>query len=149
MSFSSSVSLVGRVLLCAIFVLAGIGKIQDWSGTAAMMQAHGMRAVDVLLPAAILVEVGGGLLLLVGWQTRWAAAALFLFLIPTTLIFHHFWDLQGAEQVMQMTHFLKNVAIMGGLLEFAAVGAGALSVDAMLARGGIGLPTMPNPQLPR
>ncbi len=97
---SACVSLAGRVLLCAIFLLAGAGKIQNWSGTAAMMEARGMPAVQLLLSAAIAVEIGGGLALLVGWQTRWAAIGLFLFLIPTTLVFHHFWDLQGAEQTV-------------------------------------------------
>jgi putative oxidoreductase len=134
LAFQSSFSLIGRLLLSAIFLMAGLGKIMDWSGTVGMMEAHGMPAVQVLLPLAILVELGGGLALLVGFQTRGAAFLLFLFLIPTTLIFHHFWDLQGAERVTQMTNFLKNVAIMGGLLEYTAMGAGRFSVDAWLTR---------------
>ena len=145
----SLLSLAGRICLCAIFLLAGAGKIGDWSGTAAAMEAHGIPAVPLLLPLTIVAEIGGGLALLVGWQTRWAALGLFLFLIPTTLIFHHFWDLPDPEQNMQRIHFLKNLAIMGGLLEFSAMGAGGLSVDALSANSALAAPSFtPKTQQP-
>lgn len=130
------VALVGRVLLSAIFVLSGFTKLTNWSGTESSMASHGMPAVPVLLVLAILVERGGGLALLFGCQTRAAATGLVLFLIPTTLIFHNFWAYQGQEQQMQMINFLKNRAIMGGLLKVAADKAGILSVDAAVARSG-------------
>jgi putative oxidoreductase len=122
--------------------LSGVGKIMDWSGTEAMMSAHGMPAVPLFHIGAIVVELGMGLLFLVGWQTRWAALGLFVFLIPTTLIFHHFWDLADPERTAQMINFLKNLAIMGGLLEVCAFGAGAISVDAWLQRSRFAIPSM-------
>jgi putative oxidoreductase len=100
------------------------------------MAAHGMTAIPLLLTGAILVEILVGAALLLGFQTRVSAGLLFVYLIPTTLVFHNFWMLSGAEQQMQMVHFLKNLAIMGGLLEFVGVGAGALSLDAFLSRTG-------------
>ena len=70
-----------------------------------------------------------GLLLALGWKARWAAVALFLFLIPTTLIFHQYWGIEPKLAQVQKIHFLKNVAIMGGMLMVLAIGAGAWSVD--------------------
>lgn len=110
----------GRVLLALIFVLSGIGKLTGWSATAGMMASKGMPAVSFFLAMAILFELGGGLSLLTGFKARIGAAALFLFLIPVTLVFHNFWAVQGMEQRMQMINFLKNLSIMGGLLLLAA-----------------------------
>ena len=130
----SYVSLAGRILLSVIFLLSGISKLMNWSETANMMAAHGMTAIPFFLTMAVIIEIAGGLALLLGWQTRAASLILFLYLIPVTLVFHHFWDLQEPVRQMQMINFLKNLAIMGGLLEFCAVGAGGLSVDARMAR---------------
>jgi len=127
-------ALAGRILVSVIFLLSGVMKIMDWSGNAAYMESHGMPAIPVLLTAAIVVEILGGLAVLLGYQTRAVALILFLYLIPTTLIFHNFWTLHGPEQQNQMFHFLKNLAIMGGLLEFCAAGAGSVSLDAAAAR---------------
>jgi len=120
---------VGRTLLAFIFLFAGLGKIFDWSGTAGYMAAKGMPLVPLFLAVAIAVEVLGGLSVLLGLRARWGAIALFLFLMPTTLVFHNFWALAGMERRMQMIMFLKNLAIMGGLLLVASRGAGPLSVD--------------------
>jgi putative oxidoreductase len=130
-TMKSSLMLTGRVFLAAIFLLAGTAKLTDWSNTERLMTDHGMVGVQYLLPAAAFVEIAGGLALLVGWATRPAALALFLFLIPTTLIFHNFWAFEGVAQQQQMQHFMKNLAIMGGLLEMAAAGAGSFAVDAV------------------
>lgn len=111
--------LVGRILLSVIFVLSGLGKIAQWSGTAQMMASKGMPLVSLLLPLTILVELGGGLMLLTGFGARFAAVLLALFLVPTTLIFHNFWAVTGPEHMMQQVNFLKNVAIIGGLLVYA------------------------------
>jgi putative oxidoreductase len=120
---------LGRIFLALLFVVSGIGKITGYAGTAAVMASKGLPMVDILLPLTIAVELGGGLLLALGWKARWAAAALFLFLIPTTLIFHQFWGIDPKLVQMQKIHFLKNVAIMGGMLLVLAIGAGAWSVD--------------------
>ena len=122
--------LFARVLLCAIFLMSGFGKISDWQGTTGYMAAKGMPAVSLFLAGAILLELGGGLSLLLGFRARAGAAALTLFLIPATLIFHNFWAFEGMDQRLQMINFLKNLAILGGLIQTMVYGAGAFSLDA-------------------
>jgi putative oxidoreductase len=121
---------VGRTLLSLIFVVSAIGKMADWSGTAGYMASKGMVAIPFFLPMAILVEATGGLAMLTGLKARWGALALFLFLIPVTMIFHNFWSLGGGERQMQTIHFMKNLAIMGGLLTVAAFGPGRFILGA-------------------
>ena len=128
-TYESLAMFVGRIFLALLFVVSGVGKITGYAGTAAYMASKGLPLVDVLLPMTILVELGGGLLLALGWKARWAAAALLLFLIPATLIFHQFWGIDPKLAQMQKIHFLKNVAIMGGMMMVLAIGAGAWSVD--------------------
>jgi putative oxidoreductase len=125
----NAVVLVGRILLAVIFILSGIGKITGYDGTAAYMASKGLPMVGILLPLTILTELGGGLLLAVGFKARWAALWLFLFLIPTTLIFHKFWGIDPKEAQNMQIHFMKNVAIMGGMLMVFAFGPGRYSVD--------------------
>lgn len=116
--------LAGRILLALIFILAGYGKIKGWDGTLGFMASKGLPMPEVLLALTILVELGGGLLLLVGFQARWAALALFLFLIPVTLVFHPFW-----ADPEQYNSFMKNLAIMGGMLYIMVYGSGPYSVQ--------------------
>jgi len=120
---------LGRFLLALIFVFSGWGKIVGFAGTVSYMASKGMPWPQVLLPGAILIELGGGLALMLGWKARWAALAMFLFCIPTTLIFHNFWALPPEQAQTQMINFLKNLALMGGLLYVVAFGPGAFSVD--------------------
>jgi putative oxidoreductase len=96
-SWRGYLELLGRLFLGAIFVLSGVGKLADWSGTAAQMTKEGMVAVPLFLVGAIALELGGSVALLIGCWTRAAAAALVVFLIPTTLIFHDFWTFEGQE----------------------------------------------------
>jgi putative oxidoreductase len=131
---SASASLLGRILLSVIFLVEGPTKVIDWSHTAEGMANHGIPLVPLSLTVAVVVETLGRLAILLGFQTRVMALVVFMFLIPTTLIYHNFWAASGSQQQDYMLHFLKNLAIMGGLLEFCAFGAGALSVDARLAR---------------
>lgn len=121
--------LVGRILLALIFVLSGFGKITGFAGTAAYMASKGLPMAEILLVPTILIELGGGLMLIFGYRTRLAAAVLFLFLIPVTLVFHNFWAAPAAEAQMQMINFMKNLAIMGGMLCITAFGAGRYSLD--------------------
>jgi putative oxidoreductase len=116
------VNLAGRVLLAHIFLLAGINKITGYSGTQGYMEAMGVPGM--LLPLVILLEIGGALALIAGWQTRLAAYALALFSIVSALIFH-----SNLGDQMQMILFMKNWAMAGGLLVLAANGAGAFSLD--------------------
>jgi len=116
--------LAGRLLLAYIFIVAGYGKIAGFAGAAKYMASKGMPMVEPLLVGAILVELVGGLMIAVGFKARWAAWAIFLFLIPTTLIFHPAWADPG-----QTIQFNKNLAIMGGMLYVAFMGPGRLSLD--------------------
>ncbi len=129
-AFPSTALLTGRILLSLIFLVSGLMKLFAWQTTAGYMESKGMPAVPVLLTGAVLVELAGGLCLLFGFQVRLAALILILYLIPATLIFHNFWTLEGQEQQNQLHHFLKNLAIMGGLLSLAAAGAGVYALDA-------------------
>ena len=126
---SNVAALVGRLLLAIIFIKAGWGKIGGFEGTAGYMASKGLPMVQVLLVLTILVELGGGLLLAIGYKARWAALAIFLFLVPVTVMFHPFWGIPAEQVQNQMNHFLKNVAIMGGMLMVFAFGPGAYSVD--------------------
>lgn len=123
-------SLIGRVLLGLIFVMSGINKIADPDGTQQYMSAMGITTATAFLYAgAVLLEVAGGLALLLGVWAKWGATALIGFMIPATLIFHSNFDDQN-----QIIHFLKNLAIIGGLLYIASYGSGRLSVDHGLSR---------------
>jgi putative oxidoreductase len=121
---------VGRILLAIMFILSGFGKITGYDGTAAYMAAKGMPMIGVLLPLTILTELGGGLLLLIGFKARWAALALAGFSILAGLTFHDFWNVTDAAQHMsQQINFMKNLSIAGGMLMVFSLGAGAYSVD--------------------
>ena len=127
-TYQPHLALLGRICVALIFLMSGINKIMDPQGTQQYMAAMGMTTATTLLyVGAIVFEVGGGLSILLGYWARVGAAALFLFMIPTTLIFHSNFGDQN-----QMIHFLKNVAMMGGLLYVMAYGAGRLSLDARL-----------------
>jgi putative oxidoreductase len=118
--------LVGRILLAAIFVLAGYNKITGYAGSVAYMEAYGLPGI--LLPGAILFEFVGGLAIVAGFQTRLAALAIAAFSIIAALVFHN-----KLSEPMQMIMFMKNFAIAGGFLVLFASGPGAYSVDARRA----------------
>ncbi|MGK5595231.1 MAG: DoxX family protein [Parachlamydiaceae bacterium] len=121
---------VARVLLSLIFIVAGIGKVVNFSETQQYMLSAGItQFTSALLVVALLVELLGGVFLIMGYRTRAVALVLFLFLIPTTFIFHHFWAMPEPEKIVQSTMFFKNLAIMGGLLSLASSGPGKLAVD--------------------
>jgi putative oxidoreductase len=122
-------ALVARVLLAVIFIYSGFGKITGFAGAAAAIAGKGLPLPEVMAAGAIAVELGGGLLLLLGWKARWAALVIFLFLIPTTLLFHDFWASPPAQVNAQRTNFLKNLAIMGGMLMVWAMGPGRYALD--------------------
>lgn len=121
--------LVGRILITAIFLFAGFGKVTGFEGTVGYIASKGLPLPQLAAIGAILVELGGGLLVLVGWKTRWAAAALLLFTGLTALIFHNFWAVPADQAQDQMIHFMKNISMMGGLLYVVVHGSGPVSVD--------------------
>ncbi len=122
--------LVARVLLAQLFIVSGIGKIGKFGGVAAYMASMGLPMAQVLLVLTIALELGGGILLVVGWQARWVATALFGFTFITAVIFHPFWSADAASFPNQLNNFLKNLSIMGGMLYVMAYGAGPLSLGA-------------------
>jgi putative oxidoreductase len=126
---SDGLALLGRALLCVLFVVSGWGKIGGFADTAGFIGSKGLPLPQVLTAIAIAVELGGGLLLLIGWKARWIAWAMAAFTVVITPIFHSFWDAPAAEVMNQQVNFLKNVAIIGGLLMVAAMGPGRYSVD--------------------
>ena len=127
-NIANTAALVGRILLAVIFITSGFGKITGYDNTAAYM-ATKLPMVGVLLPLTILTELGGGILLAIGWKARWAALALAGFTLLAALIFHNFWAVEAAQKMMQQINFMKNVAIAGGLLMVFAFGPGRYSVD--------------------
>ncbi len=110
---------LGRVLLSVIFILSGLGKLPHFQGVAGMMAAKGIPLASVALVITLFIEIGGGLMVLTGYKAKYAALVIALWLIPVTLAFHHFWGIPAEQQQEQMINFLKNVAIMGGLLVLA------------------------------
>jgi len=129
-------TLAGRILIAVIFLISGFFKVGGYAQIVAYATAVHLPAPGVAIAAAAAVELAGGLAILVGFKTRFAAWLLFLYLIPVTYVFHNFWAVQGQEQQMQMVNFLKNVAIMGAMLVLSVNGAGSYSVDGKLAKKG-------------
>lgn len=127
---------LGRLLIAALFIPAGLTKIPGFENTATYMTAKGLPLVSLLLVATIVIEVGCGLLILVGWRAREAALLLFLFLVPVTLIFHGFWGIEDlTARAQEQRTFMKNLAIMGGVLMIAGLGSGPLSLQATKPKG--------------
>jgi putative oxidoreductase len=114
-------ALVGRLFVAIIFLASAFGKITNFDGTLQFMESHGMPAVNFLCVAAIAVEALGAIALILGYKTKWGAAALAGFLVAATWVFH-----TGPDQRIQL---LKNLAILGGLLNLIARGPGGISLE--------------------
>ena len=122
-------SLLGRIGLGLLFLWSGYGKIAYTAANVGYMQAYGMPAADILIWPAALVEVVAGAMLVLGWKARWAALALIVFTIPATFIFHAYWGVPADQVMNQQIHFMKNLAILGGLLSVFAHGSGRYALD--------------------
>ena len=122
--------LIGRILLVLIFLQSGIGKIENFGGTAQVMANHGMPYANFFLVGAIFFELVGSVTVILGYFTRFGALLLLIFLIPTTLIFHNIF-----VDPKMMVHFMKNVSMFGGCLILLASGAGRFSLDSLLRSG--------------
>src|SRR3954462_9237048 len=108
--------LIGRLLIAAIFVKSGLGKITGFEGTVGYIASKGLPLPQLAAIGAIIVELGGGIMVVLGWKARWAAAAMFIFTAAAALIFHNFWAVPPDQAQNQMIHFMKNVSMLGGLL---------------------------------
>jgi putative oxidoreductase len=124
-----SALLVGRILLSLVFLNAGYRKLMAVAGSAGYFGKLGFPMPEVLVWVAIAIELGGAILLIVGWKTRWAAWLLALFTLVATFAAHRFWEVDAAQYANQMNHFMKNIAIIGGFIIVATTGPGALSLD--------------------
>lgn len=127
-------ALVGRILLAWLFVPAGFGKIAGFSGTVGYAASVGLPLPEVGVALALLIELVGGLMLLVGFLARPAAGLLAFFTLVTSYFFHAYWSMPADQAMVQQLMFNKNLAIAGGLLAFAAFGAGRWSLDAKRQR---------------
>jgi len=126
---TTMLTLVGRCLIAALFLVAGTRKVLAFAGSAAYFTKLGFPAPEAMTALAIAIEIGGSLMLILGWKTRWAALLLAIFTVVATLMAHRFWQFDAAQFANQLNHFLKNIAIVGGLAFVAAVGPGRASVD--------------------
>ncbi|MFZ3359409.1 MAG: DoxX family protein, partial [Xanthobacteraceae bacterium] len=133
-SLMNLVAVVGRILIALIFVRAGINKIGSIDATAAEMAKSGIPLSNILVFGAIMMELGGGLLLMVGLLARWAALALFFYTLTLALIFHAYWAVPDAQARLQASFFFGHLSMMGGMLVVVAFGAGAYSLDALVRR---------------
>lgn len=120
---------IGRMLMAAIFLLSGVGKVAAPGATMAYIASAGLPVPALALVVAVIIEVGGGILLVLGYQTRIAALIMAGFTVATAVGFHNNFADQG-----QMINFMKNLAMTGGLLQVVAFGAGGFSLDARHSR---------------
>jgi putative oxidoreductase len=123
-ALNDGAALLGRLLLALIFILSGVQKLVDFNGTVAFMAAEGLPVPVLATIVAVIVECVGGILLIIGYQTRPTGMVMTVWCIATALIAHR--DFGNPDQ---MIHFLKNVAMAGGFLQLVAFGAGAWGID--------------------
>lgn len=133
-STQNALALAGRALIALLFIPAGYAKIGGFAGTAGYIASKGLPMPSVAATVAIAVELGLGLMLLVGWRTRWAALGLALFTVAASFLFHNFWGVPPEQVMAQKQAFFKNIAAVGGLLAFMAFGAGGWSLDGRMRR---------------
>ena len=131
MSFTRYLPFAGRLLIGLPFAMSGLSKLGAYAATTGLINAAGLPFPPLAFAVAVAVELGGGLLLIAGYQARAVALALAVFSLATAVAFHS----NFADQ-NQMIHFLKNVMIAGGLLQIAAFGAGAISIEQWRRKSG-------------
>ena len=128
--YQSAFSLAARLLLSALFLPAGLSKLFGFTGTVGYVASVGLPLPLLGAVLAVALEVLGGLALIVGFQTRWAALLMALFTVAAGVLFHNFWAAPAEAFQVQQIMFMKNLAIAGGLLALTAFGPGAMSLDA-------------------
>lgn len=120
----------GRLLIAALFLPAGLAKITGFAGTVGYIASVGLPAPTLAAAAAVILEIGGGIALLVGLGTRYAALALSFFTLVASFIFHAYWAVPADQTFVTQLLFFKNIAVAGGLMVIVAFGAGGWSLDA-------------------
>lgn len=133
--FQGPVTVLGRLLLCTIFLMAAVGsKIPHFSDVAKYMESAGVPAPQFMLVGAIVFLLVGSVSVILGFKARIGAALLLTFLALASYYFHAFWKLDGQAQQEQMIQFMKNLSMIGAMLFIVANGAGPMSVDSLLAK---------------
>lgn len=128
-TYQSALNLIGRLLIVALFLPAGLSKLAGFEGTLGYFASLGIPAPTFALIATIVIEIVGGIALLVGFQTRLAAIILALFTLVAAVTGHAFWAAPADAAFIAQLLFFKNIAVMGGLLVLASAGAGSFSID--------------------
>src|SRR3954468_15481562 len=128
-TYHPAATLIARLLIAALFIIFGIRKVLAFSFYAGYFAKLGFPAPEVMVVLAIIVELAGGVLLAIGWKTRWMAWALAVFTVIATFMAHRYWEFDAQQYAAQMTNFWKNMTIVGGLLMVACFGPGPISVD--------------------
>jgi putative oxidoreductase len=126
---NNEIILIARILLMILFVISGWAKLTGFAGTVSYMASLGAPVPQVAAAIAVLMEFFVGIALVIGFYTRPLAALMALFVLGTALIGHPFWNMEGAERMVNQINFLKNLSIIGGLLLLAVTGPGKYSVD--------------------
>ena len=121
--------LLGRILISVLFLRSAVGKITGFSFVAAGMAKKGIPFAEFFLVGAIACEVLGSLALILGWKARWGALLLIIFMIPVTVLYHDFWNMEAAQYRNQLIHFMKNLTIFGALVFILGMGSGPLSLE--------------------
>lgn len=131
-----AITVIGRVMLCAIFFFSAVGhNISHFNEVAAQMELHDLPAPKVLLVGAIAFLIAGSLSVVVGYKSRFGALLLLVFLAMASYYFHNFWAVEEAQRQMQQVHFMKNLSIMGAMLMIIVNGPGPMSFDAWQTSG--------------
>ena len=125
--------LIGRSLLGLLFLVAGIRQLMFYAGSVGYFGRLGFPLPEATAWLSIVLHVSGGVFLIIGWKTRWTSWLLLVMVVIATAMAHRFWEYDAAQYANQLNHFLKNLAIVGGLLYVIAFGPGAKSVDARRA----------------
>ncbi len=130
------IPLIARTFLTVIFIRSGFSKLMDFAGTQQQIADVGLPLAALFTLGAIAFELVGAVSVILGYKARWGALLLIVFLVPTTLIFH-----TNFAEPMQVTQFLKNLSILGGLLLITVYGSGSLSLDAQTASAEFSTPS--------
>ena len=130
-TFQNTLNLLGRLLIVALFLPAGIAKLSGFAGTVGYIESVGLPAPTIAAALALVIEVAGAIFLLLGYQTRLAALVLAVFTFFASIFFHAYWAAPAVQAFVVQLLFFKNIALIGGLLVLAASGPGKFSIDGL------------------
>jgi putative oxidoreductase len=133
-SYENTLNLIGRFLIAALFLPAGIAKLTGFAGTVGYIQSVGLPSPTAAAVLALIVEIAGGIALLIGFQTRITAVVLAVFTFFASVFFHAYWAAPADQAFVAQLLFFKNIAVIGGLLVLASSGAGKFSIDGLKAK---------------